>query len=133
MQKIEKIINEIKELNVADLIELISKLKEVFNLTDEILSSSNSSKNNNNDKVEEVVDVNKKVSVTLSSLGEVPEIKYVSFIKNMGVTVIQAKEHISKIKKNESAIIKDNLSLTEAQEIVKQLKTEHPSLVVEIK
>lgn len=137
MTKIAKIIDSIKLLSVGEFIEFNQALKESFNITDSMLNMGSGS-GASAAPIEEtpVVDVNKKVSIILKELGTTKPLQYIKAATDkalLGLDMNTGKKQVEEATAGNMPVIKTDISLKDAQDLIAKIKESLPELVLEIK
>jgi len=137
MTKIEKIIDSIKLLSVGEFIELNEALKEVFNITDAMLSvgSGTGAAAAPADEAP-ALDLNRKVSIVLKELGATKSLQYIKAAMDkdmLGADMNTGKKQAEDAAAGNMPVIKTDISFKDAQDLIAKMKKALPELVLEIK
>lgn len=135
--KVETIVKEIKNLSVSDMLELFGELKNVFGITDDMLTVSGGSSNTSDagDAQGEVaVDPNRKVMLVMKSLGDTNKIGLIKALKEaFGMSISEAGDIFTKIGAGELVSLKSDITKKEAEEFKAKLLASIPSAELDIK
>lgn len=113
-KSIEEIIQNIGRLTLPDLNNLITKLKEEYNLKEEIMAAQNV----NSAPVQE--EENKKVSLILKKVGTQSLQVYRIIGSKLGKSLLESKKLVESLP----ATILDNVDKSEVQELKSQLEVQ---------
>jgi ribosomal protein L7/L12 len=124
-KKIDQILEDIKNLKMGEFIQFVESFKNAFGISPEMLNNMTNSSSNTNSATNNVpaIDLNKKVSIVLKSLGNTSILDYNKLLKPIiTLTVAQLKEHKVLSEEKKEIIIISDIIYTEAQNILTQLK-----------
>lgn len=136
MSKVNDAIAIIEGLTVTELVQLFNKLKEVFEITDNMLQVGAAPAGGNGASAETAtaVDPNKKVSLVLSNIGGESKIAFIKAMKEVFNTAItEASAKFTEASAGTAVILQSDLSRKDAEDIQAKLKTLMAAATVDIK
>jgi ribosomal protein L7/L12 len=128
-EKVEALTTLVQELKGTETVLFINSLKEVFNITDDMLTVSSSGNNSNGAVVETVASTTCKLKGT--KVDETKKLGIIKFLKELlGLNLQEINGMVSKIASGESIDLIKDKSKDEADTIIK--KAAEIGLTVEI-